>query len=175
MYLSPVDQQRSVRYAIYTRQSSLGDSPVMSSCAAQFAICEDFAKARASSAWIWIGQRFDDVGESGADTKRPALQHLLGAIRARTIDKLIIYRLDRLSRSLRDSLDILQALQQNGVEATSLSTWSATRPQPARIQSHSLQPLSLTPTMQPQLRKPLSAAVSKSHSLQAAPRPRTML
>jgi len=114
--LSPVDQQRPVRYAIYTRQSSAGDSPVMSSCAAQFAICEDFAKARASSAWTWIGQRFDDVGESGADTKRPALQRLLGAIRARTIDKLIIYRLDRLSRSLRDSLDILQALQQNGVE-----------------------------------------------------------
>ena len=111
-----MDQQRPVRYAIYTRQSSLGNSAVLSSCAAQFAICEDFAQARASTAWTWVGQRFDDVGESGADTKRPALQRLLGAIRARAIDKLIIYRLDRLSRNLRDSLDILQSLQQNGVE-----------------------------------------------------------
>jgi len=111
-----MDQQRPVRYAIYTRQSSPGNSAVLSSCAAQFAICEDFAQARASAAWSWIGQRFDDVGESGADTKRPALQRLLEAIRARAVDKLIIYRLDRLSRNLRDSLDILQCLQQSGVE-----------------------------------------------------------
>ena len=105
-----------VRYAIYTRQSASDDGKVLSSCEAQFGICEDFVNARADPTWRWVGERLDDVGFTGADTNRPALQRLLRLVREGRIDKVVVYRLDRLTRSLRDSLDILEALRTAGVD-----------------------------------------------------------
>jgi len=105
-----------VRYAIYTRQSATDAEKVLSSCEAQFAICEDFIRARAAPNWVWIGEHLDDVGHTGADTDRPALQRLMHLVREGHVDKVAIYRLDRLTRSMRDSLDILDALRKAGVE-----------------------------------------------------------
>ena len=105
----------TLRCAIYTRQSTTDDGRVLSSCEAQLSICLDFINAHAGS-WEWTGERFDDVGVSGATTDRPALQRLLERVHGHAIDKVVVYRLDRLTRSMRDSLDILDAMRQAGVE-----------------------------------------------------------
>ncbi len=104
-----------IRYAIYTRQSTTPET-TLSSCEAQFAICKDFIEARKDRQWEWIGQRFDDMGVSGATADRPALQRLLQLVESGGVQKVVVYRLDRLTRSLRDSLAILDAFQRHGVE-----------------------------------------------------------
>lgn len=106
----------AVRYAIYTRQSTSDGGQILSSCDVQFGVCRDFVQAQADSSWKWIGRRFDDAGESGANTDRPALQRLLEHVRNGDIDAVAIYRLDRLTRSLRDSIAILDAFREAGVE-----------------------------------------------------------
>ena len=106
----------TVCYAIYTRQSTSDGGHILSSCDVQFGICRDFVQAQANSSWKWIGRRFDDVGQSGADTDRPALQRLLEHVRNGDIDVVAIYRLDRLTRRLQDSIAILDAFREAGVE-----------------------------------------------------------
>jgi len=105
-----------IRYAIYTRQSVSSAEKTLSSCDAQFSICQDFAKARSGPGWNWIGERLDDEGASGADADRLALQRLLRLVREHQVEKVIIYRLDRLTRSLRDSLNILDTFREANVE-----------------------------------------------------------
>ena len=104
-----------VRYAIYTRQSTSAENRVLSSCDAQFSTCRDYVRAQGDSFWRWIGRRFDDVGESGASTDRPALQRLLEHVHNGDIDAVVVYRLDRLTRSLQDSVAILNTLHEVGV------------------------------------------------------------
>ena len=107
---------RSIRYAIYTRQSASDTEKVLSSCDVQFAMCQDFMLSRAGPSWTWIGERLDDAGHTGANTNRPGLQRLMQLVREGAVNKVAVYRLDRLTRSLRDSLDILEAFRQAGVE-----------------------------------------------------------
>jgi len=68
------------RCAIYTRQSSNTDTD-LTSCQVQFDACRSFLEAHRDNGWIWIGERFDDEGWSGATLDRPALQRLLAKIR----------------------------------------------------------------------------------------------
>lgn len=65
---------------------------------------------------VWIGERLDDVDETGADLKRPAFWRLVGLIIGHQIDAVVIYRLDRLTRSLRDGVIIFDKLQSNNVK-----------------------------------------------------------
>lgn len=109
-------KRTTVCYAIYTRQSTSDEGKVLSSCDVQFKICRDFVQAQADSSWKWISRRFDDVGFSGADTDRPALQRLLTHIRNHDVDKVVVYRLDRLTRRLVDSVEILRTFREAGVE-----------------------------------------------------------
>ena len=64
------------RCAIYTRQSSNTDTD-LTSCQVQFDACRSFLDAHKDNGWMWIGERFDDEGWSGATLDRPALQSLL--------------------------------------------------------------------------------------------------
>ncbi len=106
----------AVRYASYTRQSAADPGNVLSSCDVQFEMCEDFVRARAASNWHWIGERLDDVGHSGADMDRPGLQRLVQLVRQGKVEKVAVYRLDRLTRSMWDSLQILDAFRKAEVE-----------------------------------------------------------
>ncbi len=106
----------AVRYAIYTRQSAADPGNVLSSCDVQFGMCQDFVRARAASGWTWIGERLDDVGHSGADMDRPGLQRLLQLVRQGKVEKVAVYRLDRLTRSMWDSLQLLDAFRKADVE-----------------------------------------------------------
>ena len=104
-----------LRYAIYTRQSTADAGKVLSSCDAQFSMCEEFMRCYGSSA-VWIGERLDDVGQSGGNTERPALNRLLTLVCEQQIDQLVIYRLDRLTRSVRDSVRIFEKLRESNVK-----------------------------------------------------------
>jgi DNA invertase Pin-like site-specific DNA recombinase len=89
---------------IYTRQSvrSEGD---LTSCEVQREMCLRFAKARGLRV---SGERFDDEGISGATLERPALQRLLSAVRSGAAGAVVVHRLDRLSRRVRDSAALLE-------------------------------------------------------------------
>jgi site-specific DNA recombinase len=101
--------------AIYTRQSS-NTTTDLTSCQMQFEACESFIKEHAGRGWRWVEEDFNDEGWSGATLDRPALQRLLAKMRNGEIDRLLIYRLDRLSRSVIDSVQLLNELRERRIE-----------------------------------------------------------
>jgi hypothetical protein len=103
-------------YAIYTRQSRVRHDITLSSCDVQFQICRDHAEAIFPPAIPWCGTRYDDPGQSGEDLERPALQALLAEIERGTISHVIVYRLDRLSRRLADTVQILDTFKHHAVD-----------------------------------------------------------
>jgi site-specific DNA recombinase len=91
------------RCAIYTRKSSeegLGQN--FNSLHAQPEACEAFIKSQASEGWRLVKTHYDDGGISGGTMERPALQQLLGHIRQGLIEVVVVYKVDRLTRSLAD-------------------------------------------------------------------------
>jgi len=91
------------RCAIYTRKSSeegLGQD--FNSLHAQREACEAFIKSQAGEGWRLVKTAYDDGGFSGGTMERPALQQLLEDIRSRLIDAVVVYKVDRLTRSLAD-------------------------------------------------------------------------
>ncbi len=91
------------RCAIYTRKSSeegLGQD--FNSLHAQRESCEAFIKSQAGEGWKLVKTAYDDGGFSGGTMERPALQRLLDDIRSRLIDVVVVYKVDRLTRSLAD-------------------------------------------------------------------------
>ena len=103
------------RYAIYTRQSveKLAD---FSSCDAQFHTCQDFANAIGEPNLHWCGQRFDDEGQSGATLDRPAMRKLRKVIDLGGIDRLYAVAMDRMTRSMRDAVLLLDELAKTNVQ-----------------------------------------------------------
>ena len=117
-----LDRIRAGRYAarmkcaIYTRQSSASADPTLSSCDVQFELCLAYVKSQSAEGWEWIGERLDDVGETGANTNRPALQRLQQLVEEGAVNKVVVYRLDRLARNLLDYLRILNTFRKAGVQ-----------------------------------------------------------
>lgn len=101
--------------AIYTHQSSNTHSD-LTSCQMQFEACEAFIGAHKHNGWRWIEEHFNDEGWSGASLDRPALQRLLVKVRNGEIDRLLVYRLDRLSRSVVDSVSLLNEFRERGID-----------------------------------------------------------
>jgi DNA invertase Pin-like site-specific DNA recombinase len=97
--------------AVYTRQSvrSEGD---LTSCEVQREMCWRFAKARGFRV---SRDSFDDEGISGTTLERPALQRLLSAVRAGSVGAVIVHRLDRLSRRVRDCAALLEEFKAHNV------------------------------------------------------------
>ena len=105
----------SVRCAIYTRQSRARASS-HTSCEAQFDQCHAYLQNHALRGWIWNGTRYDDVGASGENLKRPGLQKLIADVRAGLVDRVIIHRLDRITRRLREFALLLAELRERKVQ-----------------------------------------------------------
>ncbi len=97
-------EPKIVRCAIYTRQSVVGagGDPAVGSCAVQRDLCFDFVRSMAWRGWYPMAERFDDEGESGASIDRPALDALVARVEAGAVGRVIVYRLDRLTRKLSD-------------------------------------------------------------------------
>lgn len=104
---------KRVRCAIYTRKSSEeGLEQDFNSLDAQYAACSAYIASQASEGWTLLKQRYDDAGLSGGTLERPALQRLLSDIAAGGIDIVVVYKVDRLTRSLLDFAKLVEAFDQ---------------------------------------------------------------
>ncbi|MCX7351036.1 MAG: recombinase family protein, partial [Alphaproteobacteria bacterium] len=94
---------RKLRCAIYTRKSSEeGLEQEFNSLDAQREACEAYIASQRSEGWVLIRDQYDDGGISGGTLERPALQRLLSDIDDGLVDVVVVYKIDRLSRSLMD-------------------------------------------------------------------------
>jgi site-specific DNA recombinase len=111
-----------VRCAIYTRKSSdEGLEKEFNSLDAQREACEAFIKSQKHAGWVAVSDLYDDGGLSGGTLDRPALQRLLGDIKARKIQIVVVYKVDRLTRSLADFAKIVDIFDAQGASFVSVT------------------------------------------------------
>jgi site-specific DNA recombinase len=110
------------RCAIYTRKSSdEGLEQEFNSLHAQREACEAFILSQRHEGWQVLSAHYDDGGFSGGTLDRPALQRLLGDIGAGKVDVVVVYKIDRLTRSLFDFAKIVEAFDVKGVSFVSVT------------------------------------------------------
>jgi site-specific DNA recombinase len=113
---------KPVRCAIYTRVSTEhGLDQEFNSLDAQYDAASAYIKSQAHAGWTLIRPRYDDGGYSGGSTDRPDLQRLLDDIRARKIDVIVVYKVDRLTRSLADFAKLVELFDAQGVSFVSVT------------------------------------------------------
>jgi len=113
---------KQVRCAIYTRVSTeQGLDQEFNSLDAQYDAASAYIKSQAHAGWALIRSRYDDGGYSGGSTDRPDLQRLLDDIRARKIDVIVVYKVDRLTRSLADFAKLVELFDAHGVSFVSVT------------------------------------------------------
>lgn len=113
---------KTLRCAIYTRKSSEeGLEQDFNSLHAQREACEAFVKSQKNEGWQVVKAAYDDGGISGGTMERPALQQLLADIRARRIDVVVVYKVDRLTRSLSDFARMVEIFDAAGVSFVSVT------------------------------------------------------
>jgi DNA invertase Pin-like site-specific DNA recombinase len=104
------------RCAIYTRKSSEeGLEQNFNSLHAQRQACESFVRSQNGEGWRLIKTAYDDGGSSGATMDRPALKTLLTHVKEKRIDVVVVYKVDRLNRSLADFVKIVGSFDGHGV------------------------------------------------------------
>jgi DNA invertase Pin-like site-specific DNA recombinase len=104
------------RCAVYTRKSSEeGLEQAFNSLHAQREACEAYIKSQAHEGWKLVRTAYDDGGLSGGSMERPALQRLLAEVAAGRINVIVVYKVDRLTRSLADFARIVETLDSQGV------------------------------------------------------------
>ena len=119
---SVVALPRRLRCAIYTRKSSEeGLDMEFNSLEAQREACEAYVASQKAEGWAAIRERYDDGGFSGGTLERPALRHLLADIEAGLVDVVVVYKIDRLSRSLMDFAKLVEVLDRNNVTFVSVT------------------------------------------------------
>jgi site-specific DNA recombinase len=105
-----------VRCAVYTRKSSEeGLEQAFNSLDAQREACEAYIKSQRHEGWTLVATLYDDGGISGGTMERPALRRLLADITAKQIDTVVVYKVDRLTRSLSDFAKIVDVFDAQGV------------------------------------------------------------
>jgi site-specific DNA recombinase len=110
------------RCAIYTRKSTEHNLDLaFNSLDAQREACEAYIKSQAHEGWTRIPERFDDGGLSGASLNRPALHALLDQVRAQKIDIIVVYKVDRLTRSLADFAKLVELFDEHDVSFVSVT------------------------------------------------------
>src|SRR5258705_7975856 len=110
------------RCAIYTRKSSEeGLEQEFNSLAAQREACEAYIRSQQHEGWVLAKTRYDDGGFLGGNIERPALQDLLGDIRAGRIDIVVVYKVDRLTRSLADFARLVELFDAEAVSFVSVT------------------------------------------------------
>jgi site-specific DNA recombinase len=112
----------TVRCAIYTRKSSEeGLEQEFNSLQAQREACEAFINSQRHEGWVCLRAAYDDGGFSGATMARPALQQLLADLTAGRVDTVVVYKIDRLTRSLADFAKIVEILDAKGASFVSVT------------------------------------------------------
>src|SRR5215510_5273445 len=115
-------RNRTVRCVIYTRKSSEeGLEQEFNSLQAQREACEAFIESQRQEGWLCLRAAYDDGGFSGATMDRPALQRLLADLTAGRVDTVVVYKIDRLTRSLADFAKIVEILDTRGASFVSVT------------------------------------------------------
>jgi site-specific DNA recombinase len=110
------------RCAIYTRKSSEeGLDMEFNSLEAQRESCEAYVASQKAEGWAAIRERYDDGGFSGGTLERPALKQMIADIEAGLIDVIVVYKIDRLSRSLMDFAKLVEVFDRNNVTFVSVT------------------------------------------------------
>src|ERR1700740_2454608 len=116
------DPKPVLRCAIYTRKSSEeGLEQSFNSLDAQRGACEAFIVSQRHEGWRLLPTHYDDGGYSGGTMERPALKRLLEDIQANKVNVIVVYKVDRLTRSLADFAKIVEALDARGVSFVSVT------------------------------------------------------
>ena len=114
--------KKLLRCAIYTRKSTDHNLDLeFNSLDAQRESCEAYIKSQAHEGWRLVPGRYDDGAFSGASLDRPALQRLLKEVRANKIDVIVVYKVDRLTRSLADFAKLVELFDQHSVSFVSVT------------------------------------------------------
>jgi site-specific DNA recombinase len=128
-----------VRCAIYTRKSTdEGLEQEFNTLQAQREAAEAYIVSQKQNGWQTLADSYDDGGFSGASLDRPALQQLLRDIQARKIDCVVVYKVDRLSRSLLDFACLLSLFEKRGVSFVSVTQEFNTSTSLGRLTLHIL-------------------------------------
>jgi site-specific DNA recombinase len=112
----------TVRCAIYTRKSTeegLGQD--FNSLDAQRDSGEAYIRSQAGEGWTLLPEQYDDGGYTGANMERPAIRRLLADVQAKKVDCVLVYKVDRLSRSIRDFAKIMEILEKHGTTFVSVT------------------------------------------------------
>jgi len=119
---APLRSGRTLRCAVYTRKSSEeGLEQEFNSLHAQREACEAYIRSQRHEGWSCLPQGYDDGGRSGGNLERPALQQLLAEIREGKVDVVVVYKIDRLTRSLADFAKIVEIFDAKGVSFVSVT------------------------------------------------------
>ena len=114
--------RKAVRCAIYTRVSTdAGLDQDFNSLDAQYDAAQAYIRSQAHAGWSLIRHRYDDGGFSGGSTDRPALQQLLADIKAHKVDVIVVYKVDRLTRSLADFAKLVELFDAHQVSFVSVT------------------------------------------------------
>jgi site-specific DNA recombinase len=111
-----------VRCAIYTRVSTdQGLEQDFNSLDAQYDASQAYIRSQAHASWTLLKAKYDDGGFSGGNTDRPALQRLLNDVQAGKVDVIVVYKVDRLTRSLADFAKLVELFDQRNVSFVSVT------------------------------------------------------
>ena len=121
-YAKAPEPQKVIRCAVYTRKSTEeGLEQEFNSLDAQRESAEAFIAAQRHEGWTCLPDRYDDGGFSGGTLERPAMQRLLADVAAGKVDCVVVYKVDRLSRSLLDFARVMQTFDRYGVSFVSVT------------------------------------------------------
>jgi site-specific DNA recombinase len=110
------------RCAVYTRKSTEdGLEQEFNSLDAQYAACAAYALSQQHEGWVLGSERYDDGGFSGGNMDRPGLKHLLADVAAGKVNIILLYKIDRLTRSLADFAKIVEVLDNAGASFVSIT------------------------------------------------------
>jgi DNA invertase Pin-like site-specific DNA recombinase len=113
---------RKLRCGVYTRKSTdEGLEEEFNSLDAQREACEAFILSQRAEGWVLVRDRYDDGGVSGGTLERPALKRLLADIESGLVDVVVVYKIDRLSRSLMDFAKLVQTFDAHEVTFVSVT------------------------------------------------------
>ncbi len=117
-----LERKAIIRCAVYTRKSSEeGLEQSFNSLDAQREACRSYVASQRHEGWRPIENQYDDGGYSGATMERPALRRLLADIEAQKIDAVVVYKVDRLTRSLADFAKIIEIFDARGASFVSVT------------------------------------------------------
>lgn len=117
-----MSERKGLRCAVYTRKSSEeGLEQDFNSLESQREACEAYIRSQAHEGWKLLDDRFDDGGFSGGNIQRPGLEALMQMVRDEKVDVIVIYKIDRLTRSLTDFARLAETFDKHGVSFVSVT------------------------------------------------------